>query len=137
MKTLILFLFMTLLVTTLTAQNQLGLERNTEYRFQSATSWHLGRPVPHISSFNFKLDANFELWYWENDEVPCSMGKALFLKHYPGEEGNETYLYQCKDVRVEHSKDGTRVTLCVVYGNKRIVFHQEDIITASNTKRNK
>ena len=132
-----MFLFAALLANTLTAQNGLGLERNTEYHFQRCTAWHKGVPVTHISDFHFSVDSTMRISYWENGETKCTMGRAYFLKRYPSENGYETYCYQTNEVRVEFIQDGTRTILAIVYGNKRLVFHQEDMVTASNTKRNK
>lgn len=136
MKLALVFL-LALLATMSSAQNNLGLECTTEYQFQSATAWHKSVPVTHLSTFNFFMDSTHTLWYWENNDSPCSLGKPYFLKRYPSENGAETFLYQCKEVKVEYTQDGTQVIITISYGNKHIVFHQMGQETASAHKRNK
>lgn len=118
MKTLFLILLMVLTMNQMNAQ----LQRDTEYNFQYAAAIK-GDNINHVESqFTFTTIGVDVYWFEHGADGIVSLGKAYFVKKYDGLEG-KVHRYQCDDVLIDFVEDTHGIAIHIIYGNKRIIFH--------------
>lgn len=102
-------------------QTQAQIVSNTTYEFNYAAAIQ-GDNINHVESkFRFIL-IDSELYWQEQDNPPMNLGVAYYIGAYNGEEGYAAR-YQCKEVEIEYARDSHGVAISIIYGNKRITFH--------------
>lgn len=121
MKQLTMLFILLVLIVLTTNQSHAQLERNTEYNFKYAAAIK-GNDINHVqSNFTFTM-VDMELFWQEAGGNPINLGKAYFLGKYEGDEGYAA-MYQLNEVKVEYARDSHGVAISIIYGNKRITFH--------------
>lgn len=114
-------LTMLFILVLLMNQTQAQILSNTVYEFNYAAAIQ-GNEINHVESkFRFIL-IDSELYWQEQDNPPMNLGVAYYIGAYNGEEGYAAR-YQCKEVEIEYAKDSHGVAISIIYGNKRITFH--------------
>lgn len=131
---LFLVFFAALLATTLTAQNQLGLERNTTIEFSAAEAQSYNGTSTHHSVFKFTMRDKI-LCYQENNGPEVSLGQAFFLKRYEI-IGGEVFLYQLNGMRIEILQTKNSTEYSIHYDQKTITFFNPAPEIASRMRRN-
>lgn len=115
----ILFILLVLFINI--DQTNAQLLSNTVYEFKYAAAIQ-GNDINHVESeFKFLL-IDSELYWQELDNPPMNLGVAYYIGAYNGEEGYAAR-YQCKEVEIEYARDSHGVAISILYGNKRITFH--------------